>query len=64
MLFRSFLGIVLFEEHLKAHGVLQYLVVAGAVLVMLASVIRLARSPFVTGEDDEIGHPPITPAGP
>ena len=63
-LLSSFLGIVLFEEHLKAHGVLQYLVVAGAVLVMLASVIRLARSPFVTGEDDEIGHPPITPAGP
>ncbi len=60
----SFLGIVLFEEHLKARGVLQYLIVAGAVVVMLVGVIRLARSPFVAGEEDEIGHPPITPAGP
>lgn len=60
----SFLGIILFEEHLKAHGVLQYAVVAGAVVVMLAGVVRLARSPFVTGEDDQMGHPPVTPASP
>jgi hypothetical protein len=60
----SFLGIILFEEHLKAHGVLQYAVVAGAVVVMLGGVVRLARSPFVTGEDDPIGHPPVTPASP
>ncbi|MEO6468184.1 MAG: DMT family transporter [Acidimicrobiia bacterium] len=60
----SFLGIILFEEHLKAHGVLQYLIVAGAVLIMLAGVIRLARSPFVAGDDDAIGHPPVTPASP
>ena len=60
----SFLGIILFEEHLKAHGVLQYVVVAGAVAVMLGGVVRLARSPFVTGEDDAMGHPPVTPASP
>lgn len=60
----SFLGIILFEEHLKAHGVLQYLIVAAAVGVMLVSVVRLARSPFVTGEDGQVGHPPVTPASP
>ena len=60
----SFLGIILFEEHLKAHGLLQYAVVAAAVGVMLVGVIRLARSPFVTGDDDRIGHPPVTPASP
>jgi len=60
----SFLGIYLFEEHLKAHGVFQYLVVAAAVVVMVLGVIRLARSPFVTGEDETPGHPPLTPASP
>ena len=60
----SFLGVYLFEEHLKAHGVVQYLVVAAAVGVMLLGVVRLARSPFVTGEDDAPGHPPLTPAAP
>ena len=38
---------------------LQYAITALAVVVMLAGVVRLARSPFVTGED---GHPPLTPA--
>ena len=60
----SFLGIYIFEEHLKAHGILQHAVVAGAVGVMLIGVIRLARSPFVTGDEDQIGHPPVTPASP
>ncbi len=60
----AFLGIFLFEENLKAHGVLQYSIVAAAVAVMFVSVIRLARSPFVAGEDGAIGHPPVTPASP
>jgi drug/metabolite transporter (DMT)-like permease len=57
----SILGVALFEESLAAHGLLQYTITALAVVVMLAGVIRLARSPFVTGED---GHPPLTPATP
>ncbi len=57
----SILGVALFEESLAAHGALQYAVTALAVVVMIAGVIRLARSPFVTGED---GHPPLTPASP
>ena len=60
----SILGVYIFEEHLKAHGVLQYAVVVGAVAVMLFGVIRLARSPFVAGDDDIPGHPPVTPAAP
>ncbi|MBK5287797.1 MAG: DMT family transporter [Acidimicrobiia bacterium] len=60
----SFLGILLFEEHLKAHGIVQYLVVGIALAAMLIGVIRLARSPFVTGEDGTPGHPPVTPAAP
>lgn len=59
----SFLGILLFEEHLKAEGFVQYSVVALALVAMLIGVIRLARSPFVTGEDLP-GHPPVTPASP
>jgi drug/metabolite transporter (DMT)-like permease len=57
----SILGVALFEETLTAHGVLQYSVSALAVVVMIGGVIRLARSPFVTGEE---GHPPLTPASP
>ena len=61
----AFLGVFIFEEHLKAHGLLQYAVVAVAVVVMLVGVIRLARSPFVAGDHDDLpGHPPITPAAP
>lgn len=60
----SFLGIALFEEQLKAHGVLQYSVVAMAVVVMLVGVIRLAGSPFVAGDEHEPGHPAVTPAAP
>ena len=58
----SILGVALFEESLAAHGILQYLVTALAVAVMLAGVVRLARSPVVTGDD--LGHPPVTPAAP
>jgi hypothetical protein len=29
---------------------------------MIGGVIRLARSPFVSGDTD--GHPPLTPASP
>jgi drug/metabolite transporter (DMT)-like permease len=57
----SILGVALFEESLAAHGVLQYAITAMAVAVMFTGVIRLARSPFVTGEP---GHPPVTPAMP
>jgi hypothetical protein len=56
----SILGVALFEESLAAHGFLQYLVTAMAVVVMMVGVVRLARSPFVTGD----GHPPLTPASP
>src|SRR3954451_3039041 len=59
----SILGVALFEETLTAHGILQYTVTALAVVVMIGGVIRLARSPFVTGEEDG-GHPPLTPAAP
>ncbi|MGZ4677419.1 MAG: DMT family transporter [Acidimicrobiia bacterium] len=59
----SILGVGLFEESLAAHGILQYAITAAAVVVMLGGVIRLARSPFVTGEDGD-GHPAITPAAP
>jgi len=58
----SILGVALFEETLSAHGMLQYAVTALAVVVMVGGVIRLARSPFVTGEEG--GHPPLTPASP
>jgi drug/metabolite transporter (DMT)-like permease len=60
----SLLGITLFEEELSAHGVLQYSVVALAVVVMLVGVVRLARSPFVAGDEHEPGHPAVTPAAP
>ena len=61
----SILGITLFEEQLQAHGILQYTVTAAAGVVMLAAVVRLARSPFVAGDGDgEGGHPAITPAAP
>ncbi len=61
----SFLGVFIFEEQLKAHGLLQYGIVGMAVVVMLVGVIRLARSPFVAGDHDDLpGHPPITPAAP
>ncbi len=61
----SILGVALFEEQLKAHGVLQYSITALAVLVMLVGVVRLARSPFVAGDPEgHSGHPAITPASP
>ena len=47
----SILGVALFEETLSAHGTLQYTVTALAVVVMIVGVIRLARSPFVTGDE-------------
>ena len=43
----------LFDEALLAHGILQYAVTALAVAVMITGVIKLARSPFVTGGDDD-----------
>ena len=57
----SILGVALFEESLAAHGVLQYAITALAIVIMLTGVVRLARSPFVSGEE---GHPPLTPASP
>jgi drug/metabolite transporter (DMT)-like permease len=57
----SILGVALFEESLAAHGVLQYTITSLAVVVMLVGVIRLARTPFVSGET---AHPPVTPAAP
>jgi drug/metabolite transporter (DMT)-like permease len=57
----SILGVALFGESLAAHGILQYAITALAVVVMVGGVIRLARSPFVAGEE---GHPPLTPASP
>lgn len=59
----SILGIALFDEALLAHGVLQYAVTALAVAVMITGVIKLARSPFVSGDEDGT-HPPVTPAMP
>lgn len=62
-LISSILGVALFDETLGAQGPVQYLIVTLAVVVMIGGVIRLARSPFVTGEEEH-RHPAITPASP
>ena len=61
----SFFGVFIFEEKLGARGLLQYSITAMAVGIMVFGVIKLARSPFVTGDEEHVRiHPPITPASP
>ncbi|HSO94686.1 MAG TPA: DMT family transporter [Acidimicrobiia bacterium] len=51
----SVMGIVLFGEHLDAHGLLAWLVAGGAIVAMLVGTFWLARSPLVT---EEVGGVP------
>jgi drug/metabolite transporter (DMT)-like permease len=57
----SIIGVTLFGETLGASGPIPIALTAGAVVVMIAGTVSLARSPLVTGED---AHPAITPAAP
>jgi drug/metabolite transporter (DMT)-like permease len=57
----SIIGVTLFGETLGATGPIPLALTAGAVVVMVAGTISLARSPLVTGEN---AHPAITPAAP
>jgi drug/metabolite transporter (DMT)-like permease len=54
----SVMGILLFGEHLDAHGVLAWVVAGGAIVAMLVGTCWLARSPLVT---DEVSHTPAMP---
>jgi drug/metabolite transporter (DMT)-like permease len=57
----SIIGVALFGETLGATGPVPIALTVGAVVVMVAGTISLARSPLVTGEDS---RPAITPAAP
>ncbi len=46
----STMGILLFGEHLDAHGVAAWVVAGGAIIAMLVGTCWLARSPLVTEE--------------
>jgi drug/metabolite transporter (DMT)-like permease len=46
----SAMGILLFGEHLDAHGLIAWLVAGGAIVAMLVGTSWLARSPLVTEE--------------
>jgi drug/metabolite transporter (DMT)-like permease len=46
----SIMGVVLFDEHLNAHGLLAWLVAGAAIVAMLVGTCWLARSPLVTEE--------------
>jgi drug/metabolite transporter (DMT)-like permease len=51
----SVMGIVLFGEHLDAHGAVSWVIAGGAIVAMLVGTWRLARSPLVT---EEVSHVP------
>jgi drug/metabolite transporter (DMT)-like permease len=46
----SIMGVVLFDEHLNAHGLLAWSVAGAAIVAMLVGTCWLARSPLVTEE--------------
>jgi drug/metabolite transporter (DMT)-like permease len=46
----SIMGVVLFDEHLNAHGLLAWSVAGAAIVAMLIGTCWLARSPLVTEE--------------
>src|SRR6202043_867979 len=54
----SAMGILLFGEHLDAHGLLASLVAGGAIVAMLVGTCWLARSPLVT---EEVATVPVLP---
>jgi drug/metabolite transporter (DMT)-like permease len=49
----SIMGVVLFGEHLDAHGVVAWAVAAAAIVAMLIGTVWLARSPLVVDEASE-----------
>jgi drug/metabolite transporter (DMT)-like permease len=55
----SVMGIVLFGEHLDAHGLLAWTIAGGAIVAMILGTIWLARSPLVT---EDVSHTPTVPA--
>jgi drug/metabolite transporter (DMT)-like permease len=54
----SAMGILLFGEHLDAHGLLAWTVAGAAIVAMLVGTCWLARSPLVT---EEVSSVPSTP---
>lgn len=46
----SIMGVVLFDEHLNAHGVAEWAVAGAAIVAMLVGTYWLAQSPLVTDE--------------
>jgi drug/metabolite transporter (DMT)-like permease len=54
----SVMGILLFGEHLDAHGLVASLVAGGAIVAMLVGTCWLARSPLVT---EEVATVPVLP---
>jgi len=54
----SAMGILLFGEHLDAHGLVASLVAGGAIVAMLVGTCWLARSPLVT---EEVATVPVLP---
>jgi drug/metabolite transporter (DMT)-like permease len=46
----SIMGVVLFDEHLNAHGLVAWSVAGAAIVAMLVGTYWLARSPLVTEE--------------
>jgi len=51
----SAMGVVLFGEHLDAHGAAAWLVASLAIVAMLVGTVWLSRSPLVT---EEVAHTP------
>jgi hypothetical protein len=51
----SAMGVVLFGEHLDAHGAAAWLVASVAIVAMLIGTVWLSRSPLVT---EEVAHTP------
>jgi drug/metabolite transporter (DMT)-like permease len=55
----SVMGVVLFGEHLNAHGMLAWTVAAGAIAAMFVGTCWLTRSPLVTEEAAEPAAEPV-----
>jgi EamA domain-containing membrane protein RarD len=54
----SAMGILLFGEHLDAHGLVASMIAGGAIVAMLVGTCWLARSPLVT---EEVASVPVLP---
>jgi len=57
----SAMGILLFGEHLDAHGLLASVVAGGAIVAMLVGTCWLARSPLVTQEVSSVPAMQVRP---